>query len=356
MGNAERFGRKVPVNRSIHLILLRAFMNLPTSQKKLLRLLSNGRFRSGNILAEELGISRASVWKQIGKIAGSGIAIEAVSGRGYRLVRPLELLDETAIRSWLRTEVDERIGAFYLHDRIDSTNSFLSSGSFGPELNGVICLAESQSAGKGRIGRTWISPFGNNVYLSLAWRYASGPGNLSGLSLAVGVAVVRALRTLNVGGVGLKWPNDILWHGKKLGGILIELSGDAHGPCTAVIGLGLNVEMSREEGAAIAQEWVDLDTITGHSKPGRNRLVGTLINEILPVAAEFDQTGLAPFLDEWRSLDCLRGEEVVLHSGNRTIVGKVAGINGDGRIQLCSSDGDLRSYAAGEVSLRAILV
>ncbi len=327
-------------------------MNLPLSQKNLLRLLSDGRFCSGNFLAEELGISRASVWKQINKIAGLGIAVDAVSGRGYRLVRPLELLDETAIRSWFSTEVNERIGAFYLHDQIDSTNRFLSSETFGPELNGAICLAECQTAGKGRRRRTWISPFGNNVYLSLAWRYPGGPGSLSGLSLAIGVAVVRALRALNVDGVGLKWPNDILWNAKKLGGILIELSGDAQGPCIAVIGLGLNGAMSLEEGAAITQEWVDLDTITHHSMPGRNRLVGTLINEILPVAAEFVQTGLAPFLEEWTAADCLHGKEVILHSGKRSIAGTVAGINGDGRIQLYSEDGELRSYGSGEVSFR----
>lgn len=328
-------------------------MNLSISRKKLLKLLSEGRFCSGSFLADELGISRASVWKQIRGLTEFGIAIDAVSGRGYRLVRPLELLDEAAIRSRLTADVNKQIGAFHIHDRIDSTNRFLSSAWSEQESNGVICLAESQTAGKGRRGKSWISPFGHNVYLSLAWRYADGLGALSGLSLAIGVAVIRALTDLGVLDIRLKWPNDIVWHGKKLGGILIELCGDAYGPCIVIIGLGLNCAISMDEGRAIEQAWVDLDTITHHAKPGRNRLIVTLINEILPIVSEFDRTGLGPFLGEWRAADSMQGKQVVLHSGKREIAGKVLGISDEGLIQLYTDGGELRSYASGEVSFRS---
>jgi BirA family transcriptional regulator, biotin operon repressor / biotin---[acetyl-CoA-carboxylase] ligase len=329
-------------------------MDLPASQKKLLQLLSASRFCSGSFLADELGSNRTSVWKQIQSLAGLGIEIDAVTGRGYRLVRGLELLDETTIRSGLDSAVDQRIKTIYLHDQIDSTNTFLISRSKMSGIRGAICLAESQTQGKGRRGRKWVSPFGQNIYLSMAWKYLEEPGNLSSLSLAVGVAVIRALSTLGVPSLALKWPNDIVWQGKKLGGILIELSGDTQGSRTVVVGLGLNCAMSQKEGAAIEQEWVDLDTIGNHSRPGRNRLAAVLINEMLPVVADFGETGILPFLSEWRSADCLSGKNVVLHMGNRKISGRVKGINDHGLIQLCTADGETRSYASGEVSFHSI--
>ena len=327
-------------------------MELTSSQKKLLLLLSDGRFRSGSFLAGKLGISRTGVWKHINNLSELGLEIHAVSGRGYKLERSLELLDEGAIRSSLKADVRARIGAFSVHDRIDSTNRFLSDRSTDAGPNGAICLAESQTAGKGRNGRSWISPFGNNIYLSLAWQYPGGPASLSGLSLAVGVAVVRALAASGIDGLGLKWPNDILWEGKKLGGILIEVSGEVQGPCTVVIGLGLNYKMSKGQGEAIDQDWIDLETISPESKPGRNHLAAALINEILPAVSQFDRTGLAPFLAEWRASDCMRGKEVVLNMGKQVIAGTVAGISDEGLIQLYTSKRKFCSFASGEVSFR----
>lgn len=314
--------------------------------------MSDGRFRSGSMLACELGISRTSVWKQISSLSELGLEIHAVSGRGYRLAQPLELLDEGAIRSLLDADVRERIDALFIHDRIDSTNRFLSDRSVEIGRNALICLAESQTAGKGRNGRAWVSPFGSNIYLSLACKYPGGPASISGLSLALGVAVLRALSASGIEGPGLKWPNDLLWNGKKLGGILIELSGDVHGPCTVVVGLGLNYWMSQSQGAAIDQDWIDLDTISPESGLGRNCLVATLINRMLPVLSDFDRTGLAPFLAEWRAADCMRGKEVVLHVGAQAVTGTVEGINDEGLIQLLTPAHTITSFASGEVSFR----
>lgn len=328
-------------------------MNLPANHKKLLCLLIDGQFHSGNALATELGQSRTSVWKQIERLGELGIRIDAVSGRGYRLARALELLDEHSIRSALEPERINQIGFFHIHDRIDSTNRCLASALPEMGAQAALCLAESQSAGKGRAGKNWISPFGANIYLSLAWRYAEGPAALSGMSLAVGVAAVRALYAHNIPNVRLKWPNDILCNGKKLGGILIEVFGDSHGPCDAIIGLGLNHTMSREQGATIDQQWTDLDAITNHRAPGRNLLAASLINQILRVVFNFSHEGLAPYLNEWQALDCLSGQAVILHAGTRKIEGTARGIHDDGSIRIEMSDGEVRKFASGEVSLRA---
>jgi BirA family biotin operon repressor/biotin-[acetyl-CoA-carboxylase] ligase len=282
-----------------------------------------------------------------------GIDIDAVSGRGYRLSAPLELLEEIRIRSGLMSGVDERIGTFFIHDQIGSTNGFLNGSLDRCDAAGLVCLAEAQTAGKGRSGKTWVSPFGKNIYLSLGWEYSTGPSRVSGLSLAIGVAVLRVLAAAGIPELGLKWPNDIYWRGRKLGGILVELSGDMYGPCYVVAGLGLNYWMSSEQGAAIDQPWVDLDGIVDAAKPGRNDLVAALLNELVPVIAEFDETGLVPFIEEWRAADCMLGERVVLRCGSREVHGKVAGISDEGLIELYTHDGKLQRFASGEISFHS---
>ncbi len=328
-------------------------MDLPLPQKKLLRLLSPDTFCSGSFLAGRLSTSRTAVWNYIGNLRAMGIDIDAVSGRGYRLSAPLELLEEIRIRSGLMRGVDECIGTFFIHDQIGSTNDFLNGSLDRCDAAVLVCLAEAQTAGKGRSGKTWVSPFGKNIYLSLGWKYFAGPSMVSGLSLAIGVAVLRVLAAAGIPELGLKWPNDIYWRGRKLGGILVELSGDMHGPCYVVAGLGLNYWMSPEQGAAIDQLWVDLDGIVDTAKPGRNDLVAALLNELVPVITEFDETGLFPFLKEWRAADCMRDEKVVLRFGSREVHGKVAGISDEGLIELYTHDGKLQRFASGEISFHS---
>jgi BirA family biotin operon repressor/biotin-[acetyl-CoA-carboxylase] ligase len=217
--------------------------------------------------------------------------------------------------------------------------------------SGTVCLAERQSAGKGRHGRQWISPFGRNIYLSLLWRFERAPVELSGMSLAAGIGVLRSLRQLGCDEAGLKWPNDILWRGKKLAGLLLEVAGEAAGPAHLVIGVGLNQKLGAA-GEAIDQPWVDLASIPGVRLHSRNELVASLLKNLLDVIAQYDRSGLAGFIPEWDRHDLLKGSQVVIRNAERCYVGEHLGIDEMGGIRLRIAD-QIRTFWAGEVSLRS---
>ena len=325
-------------------------MPISATQKKILSVLADGEFHSGSALSENLGISRSAVWKHLNNLAELGLEYSAVSGRGYRLERPLELLRRNKIESFLTSEVRSTLSSLEIHDQLNSTNSYLAERAKFDAPSGSVCLAEFQSAGKGRRGRLWVSPFGSNIYLSILWRFQQGPAALSGLSLAAGVAVVRALKHLNIAGIGLKWPNDIYWQEQKLGGILVEVSGEANGPCTAVIGLGLNIFLPDRQAASITQAWTDLSKITGQTQFPRNQLVSILMNHLLPVIANFETTGVAAYVDEWRSYDCLKNKAVRLFMFDQQIEGVAQGIDENGLFILKMAEGQTKAFASGEVS------
>jgi BirA family transcriptional regulator, biotin operon repressor / biotin---[acetyl-CoA-carboxylase] ligase len=239
---------------------------IPDKQKKILTLLADGEFHSGTELAEVLGISRSAICKQLKGLSELGLHHAAVSGKGYRLDKPLELLTHSRINAVLSEQNKALISTLEIHDTLNSTNSYLMERSQQNAPSGFICFAEHQTAGKGRRGRQWVSPYGNNIYLSILWRFQyGGIAVTAGLSLAMGVAVIRALRQHNIHDVGLKWPNDIYYQGKKLGGILIEVSGETDGPCAAVIGLGLNLFLPETQTQSITQAWTDLTRIIGEN-------------------------------------------------------------------------------------------
>ncbi|MCF7963944.1 MAG: bifunctional biotin--[acetyl-CoA-carboxylase] ligase/biotin operon repressor BirA [Methylobacter tundripaludum] len=325
-------------------------MNISDKQKKILSLLADGEFHSGTELAAELGISRSAVWKQLSGLSDFGLQYSAVSGKGYRLDNALELLAASEINE----AVDDRAGALIssleIHDQIDSTNRYLVGRSQHNAVSGTVCLAEYQTAGKGRRGRQWVSPYGSNIYLSILWRFQQGPAAISGLSLAIGVAVIRALKQHRINDVGLKWPNDIYSQGKKLGGILVEVSGETDGPCSAVIGLGLNLFVPEMEAQSITQAWTDLSKITGQTRLFRNKLAGTLLNHLLPVIAEYEGVGIQAHLDEWRSYDCLIGKPATLFIGQQQFEGIVQGIDDNGMLLIERPDGSVQTFASGEVS------
>lgn len=327
-------------------------MLISDNQKKILSLLADGEFHSGAELAEVLGVSRSAVWKQLNGLESLGVQHAAVSGKGYRLSHPLELLDSAKILDYLDQKSRTLISGLEIHDQIDSTNSYLSSLARLNAPSGMICLAERQLAGKGRRGRRWVSPYGSNILLSILWRFQQGPAAISALSLAIGVAVIRALRRLNIDNAGLKWPNDIYSEGKKLGGILIEVAGENEGPCYAVTGLGLNLFLPDEEAESIDQPWTDLSRMTGGRRIGRNRLIGELISQMVTVLADFEQTGLAAYLDEWREYDCLRGESASVFIGMQQFEGTLEGIDAQGFLLMRDAEGRRRAFASGEVSFR----
>ena len=323
------------------------------SPEALLRELEAGGAVSGAALAQRFGVSRAAVWKQVQRLRGLQVPIDGAAGSGYRLAHALELLDRERIASGIPIELRECIRGIEVHWELDSTSAELARRG-GEEARGVVCLAEHQSAGRGRRGRGWHSPLGGGVFLSLGWRFDLGMAALGGLSLVVGVAVARALREVAgaVPGLGLKWPNDVVVDGRKLGGILIELGGELEGPCDAIVGIGVNWRMPATAAHRIDQPWTDLATLSPASRPSRNALAIALIVHTAHALRRFGQDGLAPFLADFDRLDVLRGREVRVESAGARLDGVALGVDAAGLLRLGTPQGE-RRIGSGEVSVRA---
>lgn len=326
--------------------------HMPMSQDvKLIQLLSDGRFHSGEELGSILGVSRAAVWKMLRSFAALGLCVQAVPAKGYRLQEPLELLDGALIQSVLSPRAKRLLSELELLSTVDSTNRHAQRAAAQGAKSGYVCIAEHQSAGRGRRGRTWISPFGANLYLSVYRRFHLSFAALAGLSLAVGVAVLKALHHTDLSGMGLKWPNDILWEGRKLGGVLVELTGEASGPCDVVVGVGLNVRMPKGAGEEIEQPWVDVRTIAGGRSISRNHLGGLVLQELLTGLEDFEQLGFEGFRADWLRWDLAKGKEVELRLNDKVVYGRALGIDSSGAL-LLDERGTVHTYNAGEVTLR----
>jgi len=324
------------------------------ARSTLLSLLADGAFHSGQDLANGLGVSRTAVWKQLkALVAEYGLDLESVRGRGYRIPGGIDLLDAAAVRTALSGRARELLSDMEVLESVDSTNAELARRAAQGAGPGLVCSAERQTAGRGRRGRHWVSPYARNLYLSVLWQFNQGAAALEGLSLAVGVAVARALADCGVRGVRLKWPNDILLDGAKLGGILLEMQGDVAGPCRVVIGVGLNVAMPGEAARAIDQAWTDIATATGGRAPARNAVLAAVLNELLPLLADFEQGGFARWRDEWQALDAFVDTPVLLHTGADTLAGTARGVDARGALLLETSTGVQPVYG-GEISLRAM--
>lgn len=321
------------------------------SRTKLIALLSDGAFHSGEHLGKSLGISRAAVWKMIKSLESVGLEIHAVSGRGYRLAKPLELLDDCAIRRQLDAESLTLLKGLEVHPIIDSTNAYLVQRAANGYPSGIACFAEYQQSGRGRRGRQWISPYGSNIYLSLLWRFQEGTGRLGGLSLAVAVAVIRALSECGLHNAGLKWPNDILVNNKKLAGILLEVAGESNGPCYAVIGVGVNFDMPEHAIVGIDQPWTDMRS-SGVSE-GRNTVAGRILHHLLLAIPQYLHSGLDAVREEWRSWDLLTNREVIVSLGEERRYGVARGIDERGLL-LVEDEQGIHSFSSGEVSLRTV--
>ena len=320
----------------------------------ILALLADGQFHSGTELADALNISRSAVWKQLNTLLTDlCLPHSAVSGKGYRLERPLELLDKSKVLAVVDEPFRAKINTLDIFDRIPSTNTYLVEQALENAPSGSICFAEQQTAGKGRRGRHWVSPFGSNIYLSILWRFQVSPLAISGLSLAIGIAVIRALKSHYGDIFGLKWPNDIYYQDKKLGGILVEVSGESEGPCSAIIGLGLNIYLPEAEAAEITQQWTDISQITGQQQHNRNFLAGALLNQLLLIISEFEAKGIAAYLDEWREYDCLKDKPATLYIGQNSYHGIIQGIDNKGLLLMTRPDGSTQAFASGEVSFRS---
>ncbi|MGB3393326.1 MAG: bifunctional biotin--[acetyl-CoA-carboxylase] ligase/biotin operon repressor BirA [Stenotrophomonas sp.] len=305
---------------------------------------------SGDALARELGQTRAAIWKRIQGLRAAGVAIEGRAGDGYRLLQPLELLERERILAQLDPVVAGALAELEIGWTLGSTNSELLRRSAPLRGTGVL-LAERQTGGRGRRGRQWASPLAANIYLSLSHAFAGGLSRMGGLSLAAGVAVGEALQALGIAGVGLKWPNDLLVDGRKLGGLLVEGGGEFAGPARAVIGLGVNVCMPAAVASAIGQPWTDLDTLAG-TPVSRNTVVAALLSHLLPALDQFEGEGLTPFLPRYAALDVLAGHQVRVEEAGVLHDGLALGLAEDGALRVRIEDAE-RHFHAGEVSVRA---
>jgi BirA family biotin operon repressor/biotin-[acetyl-CoA-carboxylase] ligase len=317
--------------------------------ERVLHLLADGEVHSGEELGRALGVSRTAVWKQLRKLEDLGIRVQSVKGQGYQLEKGLELLNGASIRGQLSAAAERLLTELDVAGSIDSTNTRALNMARAGATSGLVCLAEHQTAGRGRRGRQWVSPYGRNIYFSLVWEFTAGAAAMEGLSLAVGVAIVRALRASGIEGVQLKWPNDVLWQEKKVAGVLLEMTGDPAGLCQVVIGIGINVAMLESEAEAIDQAWVSLHAING--EVSRNKLAADLLNNLLPLLVSYQQQGFGPLREEWESLDCFGDREVEIRVGDKITVGRVLGVNPSGALRLQTSEGEQLVYG-GEASLR----
>ena len=319
----------------------------------LLALLADGQLRSGEWLAARLGVSRAAICKGTARLRAQGIEVEAVLRRGYRLPAAVELLQEGAIRAALRAEQAARLHRLELAFEVDSTNTRLLAAAPPPYGAADVLLCELQPAGRGRRGRRWFAPFGGGLALSLAWSFAEASRVSPSLSLSVGVAVVRALERAGARGMALKWPNDIWFEDRKVGGILLEMHAEAGGPAQVVIGVGLNVTMAAAGRAVIEAGGVRIATVGDAcaGPPSRNYVAGAIIDELLSMLSLFDQEGFAAFRRQWQALDALRDRPAQVLLGDTVVRGTARGVDEHGAL-LLEHAGQVRTFVSGEVSLR----
>lgn len=315
----------------------------------ILKLLADGKFHSGEAIAKHFNVSRASVWNALQHAEQLGIDVFSVRGRGYKLPHALTLLEEQAILNAL-----SKLGHTFkleIHSHIESTNTYLMRKASADQAHATCVAAHLQTQGRGRRGRTWQAGLGASLTFSLLWRFQCGAAALSGLSLAIGVALMRALHTLGIQRAQLKWPNDILINREKLAGILIELQGDMDGPSTAVIGIGINLRLPDSIKKQIEQPVTDLASVSAQPIDP-NTLLSTLLGQLADVLKEFEQNGLMNLSDEWTNHHAYHLQQVrMLMPDGREVHGIVQGITQDGTL-LVETETGLQKFISGEISLR----
>ncbi|MBB3308253.1 MULTISPECIES: bifunctional biotin--[acetyl-CoA-carboxylase] ligase/biotin operon repressor BirA [unclassified Enterobacter] len=309
---------------------------------KLVALVADGEFHSGEQLGEALGMSRAAINKHIQTLKSWGLDVYTVTGKGYSLPEPIQLLDEEVIQSHLHQPNLAVIPV------IDSTNQYLLD-RMDQLPSGYACIAEYQQAGRGRRGRKWFSPFGSNLYMSMYWRLEQGPAAAMGLSLVIGIIMAEVIQSLGAPDVRVKWPNDLYLNDRKLAGILVELTGKTGDAAQIVIGAGVNLLMRSEGTAEINQGWINLQE--AGVDIDRNELAAKLINSLREALPIFERDGLAPFVSRWEVLDNFISRPVKLLIGDREVYGIARGIDKQGGL-LLEQDGVIKSWVGGEISLR----
>ncbi|AKG69384.1 bifunctional biotin--[acetyl-CoA-carboxylase] ligase/biotin operon repressor BirA [Serratia fonticola] len=310
---------------------------------KIISLLADGEFHSGEHLGESLGMSRAAINKHIQTIREWGLDVFTVPGKGYSLPAAINLLDAERILGLLE---DKRVTVLPV---VDSTNQYLLD-RLAELTSGDACIAEYQQAGRGRRGRQWVSPFGANLYLSMFWRLEQGPAAAMGLSLVIGIVMAEVLQRLGAEQVRVKWPNDLYLNDRKLAGILVELTGKTGDAAQLVLGAGINMAMRETNASQIDQRWINLQE--AGITIDRNELAAKLLNELRNSLRQFEIDGLAPFISRWRKLDNFIDRPVKLLIGEQQIFGIARGIDQQGAL-LLEQEGVIKPFIGGEISLRS---
>lgn len=317
----------------------------------ILRLLADGQFHSGETLARHFGVTRATVWNALREAEVLGVQLFSVRGRGYRLPQPLRFLDVERVKTALGGYCHRY--TLEIHHVLDSTNSYLLKAAAAGAPHGTCVAADWQTAGRGRRGRSWHACLGGSLTFSLLWRSTQGASTLAGLSLAVGVALVRALKELGVREAKLKWPNDVLYVQKKLAGILVELQGEMDGPSAAVIGIGLNLRLPDSLLRSIDQPAADLYGVTSLA-PTPDEVLGVVLRHLAIVLEIFEQHGFAALQEEWQAAHTYHCQLVCVHMPDGSkVIGHACGVAADGALLVESEDG-IRRFNVGEISLRCV--
>lgn len=311
---------------------------------KILNILADGRFHSGEAIGKQLGITRSAVWQQLKQLQGQ-IQINSLPNKGYQIPGGLDLLTKEKIVASIDQRYVKAIIDIIILDSVDSTNKHLE------QLNppsGTVCFAEHQTAGKGRIGRSWVTPYASQLAMSMVWDFVDGSRAMTGLSIAIGIALINSLSEYKLTDLKLKWPNDIYYQDKKIAGILTELKGDPNGPCRVIIGIGLNVSLNKSViKDAIDQPWIDLESILNY-KPDRNHLAGIMINSLTSMLFDFNTHGLASFKDKLSEIDLLHGKSIVIDMAGENIKGIGKGIDDLGRLCV-ETDDAMKTIISGTV-------
>jgi len=333
---------------------MRVAYNKPMSgtRYRLLQALNRCGFHTGTQIGARLGLTRAAVHKHVQALVEQGLPIHRVRGRGYRLADGVTLLDAEAITRRLSAEARGQLSAIELLEEVDSTSAELARGSAAVAFHGRVCLAEKQNAGRGRRGRSWSAAPYRDVMMSIGIEYPQWPAHLPTLGLVTALSVINALEGLGARSLMVKWPNDIVHEDRKVCGVLLDVTGEAHGACRVIVGIGINVAAGGSRERNIDQPWTDLETLTGRM-PDRNIIVAQLLSRLLPAYREFPAQGFAPYRQAWRRLDALRDRRVTIHGADgASFDGKAVGVDASGRLNVVGADGRVREFTQGDVSVR----
>ncbi len=315
--------------------------------RQLLAQLADGGLHSGADLAHMLGVTRTAVWKRLAALAARGVQLDRIRGRGYRLTQPLDLLDAGRIHAGLRPDIGAAIQEVRVDFFTDSTSRRLLQAA---DCHGRIWLAEFQTDGRGRRGNTWISPLASGICMSVGWRMEAAPAGAGALSILAGAALMRALLRLGMRGVGLKWPNDLMRDGCKVGGLLIESRAQLAGPMEIVIGVGLNVRLPGGTRVGGDNQPADLSQCCARL-PTRNELVVAMVEELIDMLSALAAGRISAYREEWRRHDLSVGHDAELRMVTETLHGRVLGISDAGLLRMSVDDRE-REFASGDLSLR----